>query len=964
MLALFLLCFSFVDSHYQEWPLSTSKDNKWFVDSCGGVSVVSLLASVPGIIHTDLIRSGIIDVDPYYRDEEVKLDWVPKNCWSYQLKSFDFPDSKPYDEPQNIYLKFGGIDTISSIYLNDKLIGKTANAFREHTFGVERSLLLTSGNNLRIQIEATLAYASGQASAYPYPIPATQNYNVWAEPSNRSFVRKAGSDMGWDWGPAFVPVGITGDVTLFEASRGRFEGFSVIQDISHDFTSVTLNIAAQIGSLPRNFQEEMSFTVLIDGVSQSSHSVKIDHENDKEIDSDVRLIKVASVVIQDPRLWWPRGFGPQNLYKISVTYGKDQEMTRHIGVRTVELVQEDPITKETKPQENTLNPATFYFRINGKPIYMRGTNFIPIDVFQSRVTATDRKYIFDAAVESNMNMIRVWGGGIYQPNDFYEEADRMGIMIWQEIMLACSLYPSDSVFLEEVSKEVKYQVLRLNTHPSIIVWGGNNENEVALDWFQASRDNRDLYVSDYSKLYGETVYPAILSLDGHNGKLQRAWVDSSPSNGLLSTDPYSKIWGQASTAVAGDVHFYDYSCDCEDFNAFIEGRFISEFGFQSFPSFLSFKPVTLPEDWDADSVIMEFRQRHEGGNQQIQDQILKHFALPSSIQTCISSGLSPEEAKQRYFDMYLYLSGIQQARCYETGVNRWRQLQSQDAHTMGILYWQMNDIWQGPSWASMEYGGRWKPLQYALKRAFSPVVVTFSHLTHAQAVGNSNVSEDDFEVMAVNDESDDVQLDVSLEIVNWQTAKSFTIFNKKAMVTSGSSQVLMKISVGDALLRSGCTRASCYIKSSGHITRVVDDKIKPRELFPSFAFLTEIKNVELSPSPEIYLSDFTQESSNDVKFAVSTSATSPFLFMELKDILQEQSHSYWKPSERDDSAKNNGVFNSNAGWFTDNNFVAEAGVKYFVTYHSFVDNIDVSALQSRIQVRTLQHTTNCNLKFQ
>ena len=220
---------------------------------------------------------------------------------------------------------------------------------------------------------------------------------------------------------------------------------------------------------------------------------------------------------------------------------------------------------------------------------------------------------------------------------------------------------------------------------------GNNENEVALYWFQPSVQNRDLYVSDYAKLYGDIIYPAIVSIDGvgPGGTLQRPWVDSSPSNGLLSTNPYAKRWGQASTSKAGDVHFYNYDCDCEDYRVYIKGRFISEFGFQSHPSFLGYQPVSEPVDWKIDSTFSEFLQRHENGNQQIYDQLSKHFTLPD-ISSC------ELESDKRYFDMYLYLADIQQGRCYETAINRWRQLKSEeDTQTMGILYWQLNDLWQG-----------------------------------------------------------------------------------------------------------------------------------------------------------------------------------------------------------------------------------------------------------------------------
>jgi beta-mannosidase len=222
----------------------------------------------------------------------------------------------------------------------------------------------------------------------------------------------------------------------------------------------------------------------------------------------------------------------------------------------------------------------FYFRVNNVPIFAKGANFIPIDLFENRVTSEDRDYIIKTAMNSNYNMIRVWGGGVYQPTEFYDACDRNGLMIWQEFMFACATYPRDQNFLHEVALEVQETALRLASHPSIFVFGGNNENEVGLEWYQESRDNRDLYVADYVKLYGDTVFGTLQKVLGTNFyQSENLWVDSSPSNGLLSVEPYVKRWTRASTEAAGDMHFYDYSMDCELDGNFPKARFASEYGF-------------------------------------------------------------------------------------------------------------------------------------------------------------------------------------------------------------------------------------------------------------------------------------------------------------------------------------------------------------------------------------------------
>jgi beta-mannosidase len=319
---------------------------------------------------------------------------------------------------------------------------------------------------------------------------------------------------------------------------------------------------------------------------------------------DPQLLSVGKINVKNAELWWPRGYGEQRLYVVRVdvtprdsgSEGKSfrgnkdtviptQTISRKVGIREVELIQEryPPASKlnvKASASSGSANPqpASFYFRINNEPIFMRGANLIPLDSIPARVSTYDRAYLLHAAVEANYNAIRVWGGGYYQADDLYEYADEMGILMWQEIMLAvrrlsaiplletllmlllcslqCALYPRNIDFLRDIAIEVQEQAVRLSSYASVVTWGGNNENEVALGWFSASNLNRDLYVADYSKLYADTVFPALFSVDNDpNGgpKLERAWVDSSPSNGLVSWDPYVKMWGSASTPAAGDV---------------------------------------------------------------------------------------------------------------------------------------------------------------------------------------------------------------------------------------------------------------------------------------------------------------------------------------------------------------------------------------------------------------------------
>lgn len=446
------------------------------------------------------------------------------------------------------------------------------------------------------------------------------------------------------------------------------------------------------------------------------------------------------------------------------------------------------------------------------------------------------------------------------------------------------------------------------------------------------------------------------------------WVDSSPSNGLISTEPYAKLWGAASTAAAGDVHFYDYACDCEDPASYPQARFISEFGFQTMPSYMSYRPVSTVPDWDADSPLMRYRQRHEDGNQQIEAQLTRHFSLPAACP------LPRDRLSGREFDMYLYLVTLQQSRCYETAVNRWRQIRGVPSvatptsdYTMGILYWQLNDIWQGPSWSSTEYGGRWKPLQYAIRRAYAPVVVTTAVNFTASApskpqqpakVGDNTGVARSVAVYAVSDlaPSQTSTLLVSLQLVHWDGdrngATPHTVWSSpSAQVSGGTTVKLTEVAITSALLtQAGCTVDTCY-------ARTVTAEVTPSSaaaaaaIPPSVAFLAPIKNAQLPRRPEITLSHLAQVDSHTVSFDVTVSATSPFLFLELNNL----------DSAKAEPVTATGVNGAAAGWFSDNSFVAEMGATYRLTYTSFRDALSVADFKAQVQARALQHAYDCEL---
>jgi beta-mannosidase len=325
--------------------------------------------------------------------------------------------------------------------------------------------------------------------------------------------------------------------------------------------------------------------------------------------------------VTNVELWWPVGYGRPALYNLTVTWTNDQTqqsttIVKRVGFRTVEL-----ITKPYPDQEG----LSFYFQINGVPIFIKGANFVPLDSFESRVTPDVIRRVLMSTVEANMNLVRVWGGGIYQWDLFYDLCDEWGVMVWQEFMFACAMYPRDEPFLANVRAEVRDQVRRLMHHPAIVAWSANNENEAALGWFVDTLLHRDVYVVDYVKLYIDTV---LMELWAHDRS--RPFLPSSPSQGALVQHPfYAMRWGLPGSNFYGDVHYYNYDADCTDITKYPTGRFISEYGYQSFPSLISWRAVSDPNlgDWKLDGPLINARQHHRNGTAQVKAQIRVFISL-------------------------------------------------------------------------------------------------------------------------------------------------------------------------------------------------------------------------------------------------------------------------------------------------------------------------------------------------
>jgi len=414
-----------------------------------------------------------------------------------------------------------------------------------------------------------------------------------------------------------------------------------------------------------------------------------------------------------------------------------------------------------------------------------------------------------------MNMVRVWGGGLYQIDKFYDLADELGLMVWQEMAFACALYPRDKAFLASVTKEIEQQALRLQHHASIVVWGGNNENEGALSWYAESRAHRDLYVADYTALYVDTALAALRRVDP-----TVAFIDSSPSKGLISAEPYAKRWGHVEDVRWGDVHYYNYDADCEDASTYPRARFVSEHGFQSFPSFSEYQPVLAREDWARNSSLLFWRQRHEHGQEQLHAMLARHFRVPPEHAT-------GAQAQQKLFDDYLYLSQVQQARCYETAFAQWRRLRSDpQVGTMGILYWQLNDIWQGPSWSSIEHSGTWRLTHSAVQRSFAPVLPSLL------------VADGSLQAFVSSDLTATLSVTLRVQLRRWNSPAVHEMLSCTLTLRS-ETRACPAVNLTDALRTAGCSPKACFAYLEG----TTDES--PKKKLVAHAFLTPLKDVEL-----------------------------------------------------------------------------------------------------------------------
>jgi beta-mannosidase len=626
----------------------------WRIKSADGKHVCDYI--VPGDVHSSLIAAGVIP-DPYIGRNEYDVRWVAEQDWT-ATREFE------WDGDGQWTLDIDHLDTVAEVRINGKSVLKADNCFRRYQPDVSRALK-RGKNTIEIRFFSNAAEAKKRQKAQPYYVP----YSVDNCPiPDGNMLRKPACHFGWDWNLAITPFGAYGKMILRRVTCAYVDNITTHQ-IHHKDGTVTLQVIAEIFAQEANgtidFTLEFAGQTITRNLEIGSGTWKV-HE---------------SIEIAKPKLWWPIGSGVQHLYELKIQCG-DQIETRHIGLRQIELNNEkDDIG------------SRFAFKVNGKEIFCRGANWIPADALPSRATPELSRKLLQAAVDANMNMIRVWGGGYYEQDWFYDMCDELGILVWQDFQFSCNLYPADEKFLIEVRQEVKEQVIRLQHHACIALWCGDNELIGALNWFPESRANRDRYLAAYDRL-NYTIEQAAKSADPSIN-----WWPSSPSPGLLS---FGDAWHDDRS---GDMHFWSVWHEGKDFEHYrdVNPRFCSEFGFQSYPSLHIVKQfATSEDDLNISSAVMESHQKNKGGNARIAETMFRYFRFPTD------------------FGNFCYLSQVQQGLAIKTAVEYWRSLKP---HCMGTLYWQLNDTWPVASWSSLDHGGGWKLMHYMARRFYAPVAV-------------------------------------------------------------------------------------------------------------------------------------------------------------------------------------------------------------------------------------------------
>jgi beta-mannosidase len=640
---------------HHNWTFSKTTEKKFYK------------ATVPGCVHTDLMANSVIP-DPFYRDNETKVQWVNATDWQYQTS---FTINKEIWQQKHIDLVFEGLDTYAKVYLNDSLILEANNMFRLWKIDI-KPLIKKPQNRLHIIFTSAQNVVDSLAKKeLPNIIPD----------QSRVYARKAAYQFGWDFATKLMTCGIWKNVYLEGWSDFKIENVSY-KILQLDSSIATIEVSTFI-------KADMSFNKVKRVYLSEDKKTDYTQTTPKHFTikkSDTKYID--TITYSNPELWNPNGNGPQFQYNLCLAID-DVIYSKKIGLRSIQLITKPDSISDFASLKNK-NGTGFYFSVNGKPTFIKGVNFVPADMFPSRVTKEKYRDLLIAAKEANMNMLRVWGGGIYEADAFYDLCDSLGIMVWQDFMFACSMLPTDEAFAKNVAAEANDQVQRLAHHPSIALWCGNNEiNEGWHNWnwqkqFNISNSFQKKLWNTYTHIF-DTILPNAVKENHANTSY---WA-SSPSIG----------WGRKESLVQGDCHYWGVWWGLEPIEIYTKKvpRFMSEYGMQSMPSWSTIEKFSLPQDWDTSSMVMKIHQKHPTGYKNLQ------VYLDRKYEKAIS------------FKNFVTQTQEHQALAYKLAIEAHI---GNSPYNMGTLLWQLNDPWPVASWSIIDYYGNKKAAYFQVKESY------------------------------------------------------------------------------------------------------------------------------------------------------------------------------------------------------------------------------------------------------
>jgi beta-mannosidase len=617
-----------------------------------------LPATVPGSVHLELLALGRIP-DPFVADNELQVQWVGERDWEYRRT---FAADEALLAENQVWLVCDGLDTLADVSINGQLVGHGENMFQTYRWDV-KPLLRAGENEIHIRFGGPITYVRAKDAI---------RHMGGVEQPGTPYIRKAPCHFGWDWGPKLPPIGPWKDIRLEGYTQARLEDVYLRQRHTPEGVVVSAEI-----SVDRWTRKDLKAILRLKGPGGSLQRSQVILGQD--------FSGVAEIQVKDPQLWWPNGYGQQPLYKVEVQLINGRTVldtyTAQMGLRTIELRMEDDQYGQS-----------FEFVVNGVRIFAKGADWIPADSFPTRVSDELLDHLLGSAAAANMNMLRVWGGGVYEEERFYDLCDRYGILIWQDFIFACNVYPKDQELFENFGVEAVHNIRRLRHRASLAMWCGNNEMEMGWNhWGWDKPENVDLKAA-YDRMFHHFI-PDILAEEDPD----TPYWPSSPSSGIPFQNPNGND--------RGDAHYWDVWHGRKPFTAYRTQfpRFMSEFGFQSLPPYETVCTYAAPQDQNMTSYIMEHHQRSGSGNGLMISQMTDTFRMPKNFQSLV------------------YLSMMLQAEGIRYGVEHWRRNMNRVA---GTLIWQLNDCWPVASWASVDYFGRWKALHYAARRFYAPLMLS------------------------------------------------------------------------------------------------------------------------------------------------------------------------------------------------------------------------------------------------